>query len=41
MEVELKEMLSDLDTLKQSLSDPSHHASIDQVIHSFHFSFIF
>ncbi|XP_057473479.1 ubiquitin-like modifier-activating enzyme 5 [Actinidia eriantha] len=31
MEVELKEMLSDLETLKRSLPDPSHHASIDKM----------
>ena len=31
MEVELKEMLDDLLSLRQSLSDPSLHASIDKV----------
>lgn len=31
MEVELKEMLHDLESLKQSLPDPSHRASIDKV----------
>ncbi|KAK8486403.1 hypothetical protein V6N13_029227 [Hibiscus sabdariffa] len=31
MEVELKEMLDDLLSLRQSLSDPSLHASIDQM----------
>lgn len=31
MEVELKEMLSDLQTLKSSLPDPSNHASIDKI----------
>lgn len=31
MEVELKEMLSDLETLKQSISDPSLLASIDKM----------
>ncbi|GFZ11937.1 NAD(P)-binding Rossmann-fold superfamily protein [Actinidia rufa] len=31
MELELKEMLSDLETLKRSLPDPSHHASIDKM----------
>ncbi|KAJ0790204.1 putative sulfur carrier protein ThiS adenylyltransferase [Helianthus annuus] len=31
MEAELKATLSDLQNLKTSLSDPSHHASIDQI----------
>ncbi|KAK4569048.1 hypothetical protein RGQ29_004447 [Quercus rubra] len=31
MEVELKEMLNDLESLKQSLPDPSHRASIDKL----------
>ncbi|OMO71640.1 UBA/THIF-type NAD/FAD binding protein [Corchorus olitorius] len=31
MEVELKEMLDDLQSLRQSLSDPSLHASIDKL----------
>ncbi|PSR95941.1 Ubiquitin-like modifier-activating enzyme 5 [Actinidia chinensis var. chinensis] len=31
MEAELKEMLSDLESLKRSLPDPSHHASIDKM----------
>ncbi|KAM3704215.1 hypothetical protein ACJW30_04G161000 [Castanea mollissima] len=31
MEVELKEMLHDLESLKQSLPDPSHRASIDKL----------
>ncbi|MFS7940223.1 hypothetical protein Hanom_Chr05g00461821 [Helianthus anomalus] len=31
MEAELKATLSDLHNLKTSLSDPSHHASIDQI----------
>ncbi|XP_059641435.1 ubiquitin-like modifier-activating enzyme 5 [Cornus florida] len=31
MEVELKEMLTDLETLKQSLPDPSIHSSIDKM----------
>ncbi|KAI3673604.1 hypothetical protein L6452_39727 [Arctium lappa] len=31
MEVELKRMLTDLQNLKTSLSDPSHQASIDQI----------
>ncbi|KAA8540678.1 hypothetical protein F0562_024403 [Nyssa sinensis] len=31
MEAELKAMLSDLETLKRSLPDPSHHASIDKM----------
>lgn len=31
MEVELKELLSDLESLKKSLADPSHHAPIDKV----------
>ncbi|CAK9158768.1 unnamed protein product [Ilex paraguariensis] len=31
MEVELKDLLSDLENLKRSLSDPSHHASIDKI----------
>ncbi|GFZ07899.1 NAD(P)-binding Rossmann-fold superfamily protein [Actinidia rufa] len=31
MEAELKEMLSDLESLKRFLPDPSHHASIDKM----------
>jgi len=31
MEVELKELLHDLESLNQSLHDPSHRASIDKV----------
>ncbi|KAF5732218.1 glutathione S-transferase T3-like [Tripterygium wilfordii] len=31
MEAELKEMLNDLQSLKRSLHDPSHHASIDKL----------
>lgn len=31
MEVELKEMLNDLESLKRSLTDPSHTAPIDKV----------
>lgn len=31
MEVELKEMLNDLDSLKRSLTDPSQSAPIDKV----------
>ncbi|VVA21733.1 PREDICTED: ubiquitin [Prunus dulcis] len=31
MEVELKEMLNDLESLKRLLTDPSHHAPIDQL----------
>ena len=36
MEVELKEMLNDLESLKQSLPDPSHRASIDKVFFQIH-----
>ena len=36
MEVELKEMLHDLESLKQSLPDPSHRASIDKVFFQIH-----
>lgn len=31
MEVELKEVLNDLESLKQSLADASHSAPIDKV----------
>lgn len=34
MEVELKEMMNDLESLKQSLTDPSHRAPIDKVFHN-------
>lgn len=31
MEVELKEVIDDLESLKQSLTDPSHRVPIDKV----------
>lgn len=41
METELKQILNDLNSLKKSLSDPSHQSQIHQVIHPYMYILFF